>query len=123
MKRWCIGLVGLLAVSACGGAAYCTLIGCDSQLTVAFATAPTSPWRVDVVAQNGATASFDCPDLSRCGPSASFRDFLPAHATVTVSYGGRTRSTTVTPSYSQVQPNGEGCGPTCTQATVTVPLP
>jgi hypothetical protein len=123
MKRRYIGIVGLLAVSACGGAAYCTLIGCDSQLTVALASAPTGPWRIDVVGKFGESVAFDCPDSSRCGTSASFRNFIPARATVTVTYGGRTGSSEVTPSYAQVQPNGKDCGPICTQATVTVPLP
>ena len=124
MKNLSFGIFGLLVVSACGRAVYCTLIGCDDQLTVALASAPAAgPWRVDVVTANGETASFECPDASRCGASAIFRNFAPTRATVTVTYGGRTGSTQVTPSYAQVQPNGKECGPICTQATVTVPLP
>jgi hypothetical protein len=117
----------LLALAAIGGCATytCTLIACVSGLTVTFSRVPTAPYHIEARTADGGGGMFvyDCPDISRCSPSPLLEGYLPGSAVFTVTYQGRTASTTVSPDYTQVTPNGRDCGPSCTQGKVALTLP
>jgi hypothetical protein len=116
----------LLALAALGGClSYeCTLIGCSDSLAVTFTTVPTAPFHLDVrSAAGGSLFVYDCPDITQCNPSPVLHGALPESAVFTVTYQGRTTSTTARPEYTQSNPNGRGCGPTCTEGRVSLALP
>jgi len=114
--------VALLA--GCNGiSTACTLIGCNSGLLVRLAGTPTGPYRIEVFSHPDAPRYvFDCANPATCG-DARFVDYTPASVTVRVTTAAGTREETVQPAYSTSRPNGPNCEPTCTQGTVTVPLP
>jgi hypothetical protein len=113
----------LLLTLGCDLAVSCTLIGCSNGLSVSFDSAPTTGFRIEITSPGSAAKHvIDCPDPARCGP-LTFDDFMPHTATITVTTSTGSRTFTRTPEYTEVSPNGERCGPTCRQATVTVSLP
>ena len=97
----------------------CTLIGCESGLTVAAAPAPAGAWTV-IVEAGDTTRTVECLTQRDCAEGAFFRDFTPTAATVRVIAAGDTTEQTVTPAYGTLQPNGPECPPTCRRATVTI---
>jgi hypothetical protein len=104
----------------------CTLIGCSSGLRVKFLTPPSAPYRIEATSglPQGQVYVFECVNLSMCGAdSILLTDYLPPSATIKVITAAGTTTTAVTPEYSNFQPNGSRCGPTCTSATVQVPFP
>lgn len=115
-------LLGLSVLAACSGA-FCTLIGCESGLTIAFTTAPTSPFHIDATVNGMGSFVYDCPEVTRCNTSPTLTGFVPDRAVITVTYQGRSASTEVHPVYHTFFPNGKDCGGGCTQATVSLPLP
>ncbi|MDB4888985.1 MAG: hypothetical protein JWL61_840 [Gemmatimonadetes bacterium] len=116
----CIGVLALGGV-ACG--ATCTLIGCDSGLTIQFATVPTAPIHIDATSADGGNRTYDCEKNTGCGIPTILKDYVPQNVTLTVTYQGRTTTTTVRPSYNESTPNGSGCGPACRSATIPLSLP
>jgi hypothetical protein len=101
----------------------CTLIFCESGLTVQLAQAPVGAYRIEVFTPSGGTHHvFDCADPAQCG-EARFVDYMPPSVTIRVTTSAGTREQTTQPTYNTSRPNGPGCGPECKQATVTVPLP
>lgn len=102
----------------------CTLIGCESGLTVVLDDAPAEPYRVEVSAPGETEPRVvECSSASPCGGRVFLRDFTPESATVRVVAGGDTVAREVRPTYETLQPNGPGCPPTCRQAEVRVTLP
>jgi hypothetical protein len=120
-----IYLAGLALLAGCTSLSdVCTLIGCNSGLTVSLAQAPVGGYTIEVFAQAGGPHfTFECASAAQCGTAAEFKDFTPDQATIRVTTAAGTREQTVQPTYSQNQPNGPSCGPTCRQASVTVALP
>lgn len=146
--RWIPFLVlasgGLGACESVTTSHSCTLLGCESGLQVDFGTTawPAGTYRVDVTT-SGTTASCSVAlplpqDPTTC---AGFQlqtsgSALPASAqslpgvhltgtpspvTVEVLRDGKSLSKqTFQPVYSTASPNGPDCGPTCTQAHVTM---
>ena len=116
-----IGTLSLLAggTSACGMG--CSLVGCDSGLTVRVQPVPTVPYSVEAVAPGTNTRYvFRCSTPGQCA-DAFFRDYLPTRAFIDVVAGADTvhrEFTTV--KYDKRQPNGEDCDPTCRNAYLTV---
>ena len=116
----------LVLAGALGGCAQppppsevCTLIGCESGLTVVVEPAPSGDYAVRAETADSAR-TVQCTALQRCAEGAFFADFTPQRATVHVIAGGDTTVQSVTPSYETLQPNGPTCPPTCRRATVTV---
>lgn len=116
----------LVALAGCGVLdPSCTLIGCASGLILRFSTPPTSAYRIEVTSPgSSAKVVLECPASMGCiGDEAMLVDYLPDFATVTIITATATATTQVKPVYSETSPNGERCGPTCRQATVTVTMP
>jgi hypothetical protein len=118
--------VALLAGCTGGINGACTLIGCQSGLTVNLAQAPAGSYSIEVFtpsSQNGAHYVFQCASAASCGTTAFFAEFTPASVVVRITTETGGREEYVTPSYQKSRPNGPNCGPECIQATVTVALP
>ena len=98
----------------------CTLIGCDSGLTVVVDPTPAGSFRVEADAPGDSTRAVECSAQQPCANGAFFRDFTPESATIRVIVSSDTTTRSVTPVYEALQPNGPQCPPTCRQATVTV---
>jgi hypothetical protein len=113
------------SLGACSALAVnCSDVGCISGLIVSFATPPTGSLHVEVTSPTSPTPRvYDCANAPQCSPVATFGDYMPATAIVTVTYAGRTTTTEVHPVYEAQYPNGRACGAACTSATVTLPLP
>jgi hypothetical protein len=109
------GCLGLTEVS-------CTLIGCDSVLTIAFSSPPSVPYHIEALSVDGGRAEFDCPDPTKCA-SAEFHDYSPDKAVLTVTTATGSAQYNVAPDYTPRYANGKRCGVTCRSATVTVTLP
>jgi hypothetical protein len=111
-----------LATGACG--MDCTTIGCNDALTLRFATPILGPLHVDAFSSDGEHRTYDCTNAAGCPDSeVALARYLPTTVTLTLTYQGRTSTSTVKPSYTESSPNGPSCGPTCRQGTVTVALP
>lgn len=113
--------VSLLCATGCHGD--CTLIGCYSGLAIRFATPPTAPFHVEAASPDSGPRSYDCSNNTGCRAEPNITGYVPQTVTLTVTYQGRSTTTTVRPLYQESAPNGKGCSPTCRQATVTLPLP
>ncbi len=151
MKNW-NKFTGLLAVAALAMGCEtietkaCTLIGCESGLTVALqaATWPSGSWRVEakvgdetrsctVTIPLPSDGQAVCAGALRLGTSGSalvaaqqslssvHLPDTPTAVTLTVLRDGSVlASKTFSPSYTSSEPNGPGCGPTCTQANAAL---
>lgn len=96
----------------------CTLIGCESGLSVVVDPAPQGDYTV--IAEEGATTrTVECVQ-NGCPDGAFFADFTPETVRIRVIAGNDTTEQTVTPEYETMQPNGPECPPTCRRATVTI---
>ena len=115
------------ALPACKLTEACTLMGCESGLTVHLASMPAAPFRVEVSAHGPGTQPvyvYDCASLTACRQDLFFAGFVAEQAVVTVRVGTATRTTTFSRlSYQHFRPNGPDCEPDCLQATVTADLP
>jgi hypothetical protein len=120
-----LGAIALLAGSACADTS-CTLIGCSNGLRIEFNAPPTSPFRLEASSSfaGGPAYVFECTNVSVCNAQAVFfKDYLPATTKITLTTVAGTTTVDVTPAYSEFQPNGSRCGPTCTVATVQIHYP
>jgi hypothetical protein len=115
--------IGLFALSAVACGHDCTLIGCVNGLTIQFASTPTAPYHIEATSPDAGLRSIDCATSNGCLGKLTQTDYVPGTVTLTMTYQGRTTTTTVQPSYAESQPNGRGCGSKCVSATVTLPLP
>jgi hypothetical protein len=110
----------LVFVVGCGVTTVCTLIGCDSGLTVRVTNAPDGPLSVvAVVPPSQAQFTATCPLATGCN-SVFFSDFTPERVDLTITTTDGTRQVEVTPTYTTSQPNGPHCAPTCRNATVNI---
>jgi hypothetical protein len=98
----------------------CTMIGCESGLTVIVEAAPQGPYRVEARAAGEEPRVRECQSEQDCR-RIFFADFLPEEVILEVIAGDARSSHTVRPQVVTVQPNGPECPPTCRQARVTVP--
>ena len=106
------------------GPGACTLVGCDSGLTVRLDRVPAGTFRIEAISPEGAPSQvYDCAGAGpQCAPEAVFRDFTPSQVTIRVTTASGTVTQTFQPQYSENAPNGRECGPICRNATVTVAL-
>jgi hypothetical protein len=116
-----IGVLILLGTAAGGCGVGCTLIACDSGLTVRVQPAPSVAYRVEVVSGGTGTRNvFRCNTPGACS-DAIFHAFFPARAVVEVITNADTvRREFANIRYDKVQPNGADCDPTCRIAMLTV---
>ena len=125
MKRF-LSSAAVALLAGCTGIfdGTCTLIGCDSGLSVQLAQVPAGAYRIEVFSgSGGAHYVFECANAAQCGTAAFFADYTPASVTIRVTTAAGTREQTAQPAYSTNRPNGPDCEPTCTQAAVTVAFP
>ena len=100
----------------------CTLIGCQSGLTVALTSQPAVPYRVEAYTiGDGPRFVRECPGTAAC--PIFFQDFTPGHVFLDVVVGSATATHERNVTYTVSRPNGPGCDPECRQATVTVSPP
>lgn len=120
-------MIGILVLAVVLGACsqppppsqVCTLIGCESGLSVVVE--PTPQGSYTVIAEAGdTTRTVECTAQRQCAEGAFFSDFTPTNATIRVIAGSDTTEQAVTPVYDTAQPNGPECPPTCRQGSVTV---
>lgn len=104
----------------------CTMIGCEDQLIVETDSALRGPYTVTLTdsaaSGDAARRTFECPDGQQC-LDIPFPRFVPQRVTVQVTKGGKTATTTQSPEYRVVQPNGPQCPPECRQARVRAESP
>ncbi|HEU4989472.1 MAG TPA: hypothetical protein VFT41_06805 [Gemmatimonadaceae bacterium] len=120
-------LAVLVTVAACGHGTptqrACTLIGCDSGITIMLSgTAAASVTRVEVSAPGDTTRAHDCTSTSPCTGTFGvwFANYTPATVTVHLVMATDSRTYTITPTYKDQQPNGPDCPPVCHQATLSI---
>lgn len=104
----------------------CTLIGCESGITVHLASLPNGPFRVDVKPSgaNDVAYVYECSDAAQCRQDIFFAGLITDHLTVTVQVGAASRDTeAVQVQYASHRPNGPNCEPDCRTATVTAQVP
>ena len=102
----------------------CTVIGCQSGLSIQFSSPPTAPYHVEATSPDAGARSFDCTLTTGCTPPPlQMVDYTPETVTLIVTYAGHTSATTLKPTYQVSNPNGRSCAPTCHVGTVTLPLP
>ena len=122
-----VRLAFLLLVLGCTEAnRVCTLIGCESGVTVHLSSLPSQPFRVEVGAPGADTQYvFDCTnDTARCRREIFFPDLGSDHLFVTVRVGTASRMTEVSQvNYTRFQPNGEHCPGDCRNADVDAAIP
>jgi hypothetical protein len=123
-------LVGFAAAAASGCAGIteaCTLIGCNSGVTVHLTSLPTSPFRIEVrtPANFGPVYVFECNGTTiPCQADVFFGDLIAERLFVTVIVGSASRQTEIDQiTYTQSFPNGRRCGGACQNAVVTADVP
>jgi len=127
----------------------CTAIGCDDGLTIQFSVSEPGAYLFNIVA-DGATiscsATLPFPDCSSPGSTCGdprvqlaasgcalapaehsleglfMSGMVPESVSVLATRDGvEIASQTFTPAYQTTAPNGEECGPICTNASVSLP--
>lgn len=105
----------------------CTLIGCESGLTLAFEGAAPESYRFTLTAAEGETRQGECP-ATDAQDTLCFEDkvllsrFTPDQVELSLSVGEQSLKQTFQPQYTTSRPNGPNCEPECKQATITVDL-
>jgi hypothetical protein len=124
-------VASLLAVLAFAGSCrepirVCSLVGCESGLTVHLASLPSGPFRVEV-RPSGAydvVYVFECTSSANCRQEIFFAGLVSTHVEITVKTGIGSRTTeSQFLTYTHFQPNGPECEPDCQRADMTVPVP
>ena len=109
-----------MCVTGCG----CAAVACVNGLNVTLPSVPSVAFRIDVRGlTDTAIRTFECKTAGNCGQGATFSSFSDSVAIITVSAAGRSVTTQVTLAYTEGQPNGLACGPSCRQANATAALP
>ena len=104
-----------------GCAVGCTLIGCESGLAVRVSPRPSTPYRAELILEDGTRRAWRC-ETTNCG-DPFFADYLKSKATIDVIVGtDTTRAERTQIRYEKSQPNGSKCDPTCFRSDVTVTL-
>jgi len=121
LRQVSIGGLLLLGNATGGCGVGCTLIGCDSGLTVRLQPTPTVPYRVEVASGGTGTRNvFRCDKPGACS-DAIYPNFFPTRAVVEVITSTDTvRREFANIRYDKVQPNGGNCDPTCRIAMLIV---
>ncbi|MEQ1691778.1 MAG: hypothetical protein ABMA00_10850 [Gemmatimonas sp.] len=122
----------LLAAAGCGvfgptEGKTCTLIGCNSGLTVHLNAKPTGTYKVEVFAQSPSLQpvyAYECSNASTCQQDIFFPGLIVSHPYVRITTSSGTKIVEIiTVNYVTSRPNGPGCDPECRQATVNVDIP
>ena len=99
----------------------CTLVGCESGLSVRLSPRPSTPYRAELLLEDGTRRVWRC-DTNNCG-DPFFSDYLKSKAIFDVIVGAdTTRAERTQIRYDKSQPNGAKCDPTCYRSEVAVSL-
>ena len=117
----------LFIALACSDATrVCTLLGCQSGVTVHLPALPSQPFRIEVrTSPSDVAYIFDCTDDNhRCRQDIFFPGLIADRLFVTVRVGTASRETEVVQvTYAHSHPNGPNCPPDCQTADVSAALP
>ena len=130
LPRALAGLV-ILATMGCGVLSpddkTCTLIGCNSGLTVHLNTKPAGTYKVEVFPlslNQQPSYVYECSTVSNCQQDIFFAGLIVSHPFVRVTTSTGTKTVEIlSVNYVTSRPNGPGCDPECKQATVNVDIP
>jgi hypothetical protein len=106
----------------------CTLIGCDSGLTVRLDALPTGAFTVDVYANSpneSPSYRYECtPGEFSCPQDVFFTDFLAEDPYIRVTTtDGSVLTQVFGLTYTSSRPNGRNCPPICRNTSTTVAIP
>lgn len=106
----------------------CSLIGCESGLTLTFEAAAPERFRFSLSASDGETRQGECPAINAqdavcLGDRVLIPRFTPTQLDLSLSVGEQTSTQSFEPEYKNSRPNGPDCEPECKQATLRVKLP
>ena len=125
-KRKHVGTVLMLAavfLNGCG----CTAAGCVNGLTVKLQSLPSAPFKIELLiggVLQPTPESASCTGSHQCSQEAGFSTTASDNVAVRVTSPLGVRTTEFGHiTYSDQHPNGEGCGPSCRNATVTAQIP
>ena len=100
----------------------CTLIGCESGLSVELTGSLGVPFRVEVTTEGSPLRMVrECPTAADC-QRIFFADYTPSSPVIRVITGSDTTTVRRTVEYARHEPNGPGCGPICRVGVVPVDL-
>jgi hypothetical protein len=124
---------GTLAfAAACGifgprGDKVCTLIGCDSGLTVHLNAKPAGTYRVEVFAHapdQQPAYVYECTTAASCQQDIFFTDLIVDHPFIRITTKTGTKLVEFpTVTYVDSYPNGRDCGPPCRNARLNMDIP
>lgn len=118
--------LSLLLCAACtpeSEATACTLIGCESGVTVQLATLPSAPFAVELTPAGGPSTIKECVTAEACGSELFFSGVSADSVTVTVRSAAGESTTRAKAEYAVSRPNGPQCDPECRQARVKATVP
>lgn len=130
MRLFVIGCLAILSLTACstptdpdtGSDRICTMIGCDSGITIVLENPPAGPYRIEAyVYSQGPRYVHRCERQSGCATRVFFPEFTPYRVFVEVISDVGTQRYEVVPKYQESQPNGPDCPPLCRTAVVRLP--
>ena len=99
---------------------FCIQIGCDSGLSIQL-TSPLTEYRMTIRGVGPKPLHIDCVQDPSCANGVFILDYFPSHVDVTVTAGEEEyRLTNHWPEYEDVYANGQGCGVTCRNGTISV---
>ena len=116
-------LVVLLGCSLVDSPQVCTLIGCESGLTVTLETLPPGAFKIEVYGLSADVQPayvYEC-SVAPCSQTVFFPGLILERGSVRVTSSAGSKLTGIRPTYRTYRPNGPNCPPDCRQATVTVP--
>jgi hypothetical protein len=118
--------IDLSGIACSGLTTVCTLLGCESGVTVHLASLPGGPFRVEVRPRGAGDAVyvFECNVGASCRQVVFFAGLITDYLVVTVKVAGAVRDTEITQvTYVSHRPNGPNCEPDCRTASVIAQVP
>lgn len=102
----------------------CTMIGCDSGVTVQLASLPAVPFSVELTAFPGGQSTLkQCTAEGACSATLFFEGVSADSVSIKVTTGAGESVTGAKPAYTVTRPNGPQCDPECRQASVNATVP
>ncbi len=109
----------LAMLAGCG----CNLVGCESGVRVHLAALPTGPFKVELIVNGGIEATRECSTDGQCQQDLFFETMAATFSVrVNTSTGARVTEFNGI-RYTKSRPNGAGCDPECSSASVTAQVP
>ena len=123
--RWVMCALAAALVAGCNPFApqFCTLIGCDSGLTIGF-DRDLPPGSIVTLDTGGTPVTVECGGAATpCGASLFIEGLRAESVTVRVETPTGTVEEFFQPRYSRSRPTGEDCEPECWNARIEIFLP